>query len=49
MHPAQAMVTMGYDDTFSPAVLMLPRRSWNVAYVQQRELLQSKYLRSKKG
>ena len=49
MHPLQVMITMAYDDTFSPVVLMLPRRSWNAAYVQQRELLQSKYLRSKKG
>lgn len=48
-HVMQAMITMSYDDAFSPAVLLLPRRSWNVAYVQQREQLQAKYLRLRRG
>lgn len=48
-HVIQAMITMSYDDAFSPTVLMLPRRSWNAAYVQQREELQAKYLRAKRG
>lgn len=48
-HVAQPMVSLSYDSTFDPITLMLPRRSWNAAYVKQREHLQALYLRSKKG
>ncbi len=45
----QPMVSMSYDSTFDPITLMLPMRSWNAAYVKQREELQGRYMRSKKG
>ena len=50
LQPAsQPMVSLSYDSTFDPITLMLPRRSWNAAYVKQREQLQARYMRAKKG
>ena len=46
---SQPMVSLSYDSTFDPITLMLPRRSWNAAYVKQREQLQARYMRAKKG